>query len=1373
MLVDTGATRTIIRPDIVRGKGKTLTTTVRLRTASGDDITTHGQRRIAMDIGDISIECDVLVAEIMEEVILGMDVIKGYGFQLDMIDDVLRIGSREIPFRECEDAKIRVLLTEDVELRGQAETIVSGYLDRDLRNSDIRLVEPVNDKNLGKGLLVGKTLVRGRKEVPVRILNTNMYSVTLKKNTILGESCSVMSVTGSIDDGQNTTHKGSKCSQKLLEVLTSSCTNLEPGHMKEVKKLIEEYCDVFAIDDSQMGRTNLVKHPINTGNADPIRQHPRRLPIAKRDDAERIIKDMHDQGIIEPSDSPWSSPVVLVKKKDGSTRFCVDYRRLNEVTKKDCYPIPRIDDTLDTLSGSRWFSTLDLKSGYWQVELDAKDKEKTAFTIGAGLWQFTVMPFGLCNAPATFERLMETILRGLSWKTCLVYLDDVIVFGRTFDEHLRNLRGVFERLRTANLKLSPKKCHIFKKEVKYLGHVVSEAGVSADPDKVKVVREWPTPTDKHQVRSFLGLCTYYRKFVLGFANIAKPLTKLTEDGRDFVWDADCQDAFGRLKQALTTAPILSYPQTSGKFILDTDASNTAIGGVLSQVQNGQEKVIGYFSKVLSKPERNYCVTRRELLAAVKSMEHFYKYLYGREFLLRTDHAALKWLLQFKNPEGQVARWIERLQEYNFTVEHRAGKSHNNADALSRRPCPSDCKHCSKIEEKEFCLRTTVMNEDWLPKTLQKDQEDDPELKLLLDWKTKGQRPRWEDVSPLNSRVKSYWAQWDSLILEDGLLKRSLETEEGASARNQLVIPRSRVPEVLRKLHDETSGGHFGIKKTLEKVRERFYWVNCKEDVKDWCRKCRLCASSNGPRGGRRAPMRQYNVGSPLERVAIDIAGPFPETEDGNKYILVAMDYFTKWVEAYAIPNQEASTVADVLVKEMFSRFGVPLELHSDQGRNFESSLFQGVCELLGIKKTRTTALHPQSDGMVERMNRTVGKYLTKVVSDHQRDWDKYLHLFTMAYRSSVQESTGETPACIMFGREMRLPCDLEFGCKPGVEIAGGDYVSNLKGRLHYIHERVRQNLQIASDRMKTRYDSKAAEGGFKAGDLVWLYNPQRRRGLSPKLQKDWEGPYKVIKRINDVVFRIQKLPKGKKRVVHVNRLAKYEADYDSRDETRRINTLKKEQEEMSFDRFMANYGETGRARFGITTEQQQDLFSVPEEYSLAHCVAEDLRMSRGIASVFRKKFGRVSELVDQQPRSGRTLRLSDGERHLFYLVTKRFSHGKPTYGVMWDTLLNLRSELTSLGVKKLAVPKLGCGLDQLNWRIVRNMLEVIFQRTGIQILVCSFNPRGCSAAGKTVECYFQQQGRCRMGDTCRFSHSFQGVRRPNVLRRGQCNVRAP
>ncbi|CAK1579090.1 unnamed protein product [Parnassius mnemosyne] len=331
-----------------------------------------------------------------------------------------------------------------------------------------------------------------------------------------------------------------------------------------------------------------------------------------------MIEGMVKDGVIEPSSSPWCSPVVLVKKKDGSMRFCVDYRRLNDVTKKDSYPLPRIDDTLDMLTGVKWFNTLDLKSGYWQVKIDPKDKEKTAFSTGKGLWQFKVMPFRLCNAPATFERLMKLVLTGLIGDACLVYLDDIIIVGRTFEEHLQNLERVLMKIQSANLKLSPKKCSLFKRQVSFLGYVVSEEGIRTDPEKIVAVEEWPVPKDKTQ-----------------------------------------------------------------EFIVDTDASDRGLGSVLSQGNGDQEIVIAYFSKSLSKPERNYCVTRRELLAVVKSLQHFSKYLLGRKFHLRTDHAALKWLLQFKNPEGQVARWIELLQEYDFVIEHRSGKSHGNADAFSR------------------------------------------------------------------------------------------------------------------------------------------------------------------------------------------------------------------------------------------------------------------------------------------------------------------------------------------------------------------------------------------------------------------------------------------------------------------------------------------------------------------------------------------------------------------------------------------------------------------------------------------------------------------------------------------------------------------
>jgi hypothetical protein len=307
------------------------------------------------------------------------------------------------------------------------------------------------------------------------------------------------------------------------------------------------------------------------------------------------------------------------------------------------------------------------------------------------------MPFALCNAPATFERLMETVLRGLTYESCLVYLDDVIVIGSTFEEHLLNLRKVFERFRDARLKLNPGKCHLLQREVKYLGHIVSPEGISTDPEKLKAVREWPAPKDKHEVRSFLGLCTYYRRFISGFANIAKTLTKLTEQKKIFQWTPGAETAFQTLKGALCTAPVLAYPQPGERFIVDTDASNFGIGGVLSQVQDGQERVIAYYSQTLNKAEKNYCVTRRELLAIVRTLEHFHKYLYGQPFYLRIDHSALIWLMSFKNLEGQTARWIQRLQEYNFTSEHRQGRRHNNADALSRRPCQDECAHCHKVE----------------------------------------------------------------------------------------------------------------------------------------------------------------------------------------------------------------------------------------------------------------------------------------------------------------------------------------------------------------------------------------------------------------------------------------------------------------------------------------------------------------------------------------------------------------------------------------------------------------------------------------------------------------------------------------------------
>lgn len=479
----------------------------------------------------------------------------------------------------------------------------------------------------------------------------------------------------------------------LQDIYTRTKHSIDEEHHLTVAKLLNEYSDVFSKGDHDIGSTNKIQHSIHTTCAAPIRQRPRRPPMGQRDEVDKQIQDMLDRGIITRSTSPWSSPIVLVDKKDGTKRFCVDYRLLNKHTIKDSFPLPSIAESLDALDGAKYFCTLDLASGYWQVPLDNDAKLKSAFVVPGGLYQFEVMPFGLCNAPSTFERLMENILTGLQWKILLIYLDDVIVFGSTVQEVLDRLTIVLDRLREANLKLKPKKCHLFQTEVLYLGHVVTAEGVKTDPSKVEAVKTWPTPTNPTDVRSFLGLASYYRRFIYQFSEVVKPLTNLTKKDQPFIWSSDCEKAFSTMKELLTTTPILAYPRRDAEFTLDTDASNFAIGAVLSQVQDGKERVIAYASKTLNQAEQNYCVTRRELLAVVVFLKHFRHYLYGQRVTVRTDHGALRWLFNFKNPEGQLARWLEVITQYQLTLEHRAGRVHSNADGMSRRPC----KQCQRLE----------------------------------------------------------------------------------------------------------------------------------------------------------------------------------------------------------------------------------------------------------------------------------------------------------------------------------------------------------------------------------------------------------------------------------------------------------------------------------------------------------------------------------------------------------------------------------------------------------------------------------------------------------------------------------------------------
>ena len=1199
-LVDTGSNITILSPAVmekISAPRRPVLENVenRMILADGSAKPFRGKGTFELEVEGRRVLQEVWVADIELEGILGMDFVRRYGCQivvasggqLELFIPKLKGGSVnggkpatgvELNNYRC----LRVVVEDTVLVPANSEMITAAKV-LDKCDGGLAILEPTLHFVQHSKLLVGRSLVRMDGPIPICLLNPTPYARWVYKNT-LAALCEP--VAEDLPDGEpwfrqsETEVRLARESQvkewehqdqerslplELEELLNRSTDGLDDEQIGVLTDLLNEYQDVFATSKNPFSRTSITQHRIVTGETKPIKQAPRRLPLHLKEKAEEEIEKMLAKGIIEPSSSPWSSPVVLVKKKDGTIRFCIDYRKVNGVTVKDSYPLPRIDDCLDALSGSQWFCTLDLASGYWQVEMEEKDKEKTAFSTGSGLYQFNVMPFGLCNAPATFERLMERVLVGLPWQILLIFLDDVIVHAKTFEEVVRRLRLVFERLQSANLKLSPKKCVLFQKKVTFLGHVVSEDGVSTDPSKTEAVSTWPVPRSVAEVRSFLGLTSYYRRFIYQYAHIAKPLHELTESGKEFLWTEACDKAFCTLKKNLTSTPVLAYPTLDDLFILDTDASGVAIGAVLSQVQNGTEKVIAYFSRALRRAERNYCTTRRELLAVVEGIRHFHHYLYGRKFTVRTDHGALQWLMSFKDLEGQMARWIEILGTYDYEVVYRPGAKHGNADALSRQPCSyGECGFCDRIEAKHkpegdsFCGAVTrngslghslaasssqemdLWIEGIAGEELQKEQRCDPILSPVISWLESGQgRPKWEQISSLSPEIKGYWAQFERLILKEGILYCKWEV---ASLRHEqslkLVIPKVLQEKVLLLLHDSVTAGHLGVKKTLQRVKQRYYWCGSSRDVKAWCRNCPKCSSRRKPQKKFQAPLQVYNVGAPLERLAIDVLGPLPETDQGNRYILVVMDYFSKWVEALAMPEQSAATVAHLLVTEVISRFGVPLQIHTDQGRNFESVLFKEVCRLLDIEKTRTTPLHPQSDGMVERLNRTLEAMLSKFVQENQRNWDRLLPLLAMAYRSAIHESTGCTPNELMFGRDVRLPVDLMFGSPP-VPVTPPDstaFAWQLREQVSKIHQLARDNLNIASRRQKRLYDQRSRANSYREGEKVWLYNPQSKKGRSPKLQTPWEGPWEVTKQVTDVVYRIQKTPRGKPKFVHHDRL---------------------------------------------------------------------------------------------------------------------------------------------------------------------------------------------------------------------------------------------
>ena len=1146
---------------------------------------------VNIKVGEWEVVETIVSAPIEEDMLLGLDFLCKHGMAIDFSTNMIRFKDQVIRARvegdgggNQEEAVRQVSLKNKIKIPPNSVVYCIGWVDSPMGKPFV--FAPDNGKI---PCLMPFTFHRGGQCILMQCVNDTNKAMAIEKGVCLGTAMEGEEVRAHDEKKRADTVKV-RLTKKLLDkevqgelpehlvaLYERSCEGLNEDQMRQLKRLLIEYQDVFASHEFDLGCFTAVEHEIDLENNVAFREKMRRTPPGMEGEEEKHIKEMMDAGVIKHSESPFASAPVLIRKKDGKLRYCIDFRKLNSLTRKVCFALPLVSDCVDSLAGNKFMSTLDMASGYWQVRIKPEHGERTAFITKYGLYEFVRMPFGLCNAPSTFQRAMNLVLRGLTWKSALAFLDDVMVLGKTFEEHLANLEEVLGRFRQYNLKLKPKKCAFFRTKAKFLGRIVGENTVEIDPETIKPVSDWPVPKCTRDVESFLGFVNYHRDHLPNLAKVAGPLYDLTGKKTNFKWGEEQEQAFGELKNLLVSPQVLAIPQKEGMFVLDCDASNGAVGGELSQEQGGVLRPVGFGSKKLSPLQRRYCTTRKELLAVVTFTRQFRHYLIGKPFLVRTDHNSLTWLMRFKNIEGQLARWMEELQQYDMQVVHRKGVLHQNADSLSRQseyqvecdcyragkkleslPC-GGCRYCQRMMEtwerfedevddvvplatKEFLnsvsvrrLVTLEAGNNWMggmsKEEWREGQQKDKSIQTITEWVENQVAPSQEDWQSQSKEVKDLWKGREQYFLEEGILWKKWEGENGT--KNKLVVPKGLRELVMTLGHENVMAGHFASEKTLDKVREHYFWPGMTGDIETFVKGCLSCAKNKGGRKVR-APLAMFTAGAPMEKVHIDIVGPLPKSKKGNVYILVIVDQFTKWVEALPLPEQSAETVARAMVDEFITRMGCPEMIISDQGANFESRLFAQVCELLEIAKKRTTPYHPSANGQVERYNQTIIQMVRCAGLGKQSEWDEKLPLLVSAIRSTVNSTTGFTPNMLMLGREVRTPLQLMLPVKQRENKELLQYVQQLKGDMEMAHEKARDGLKRGQMRQKAHREPKANSPEYGVGDIVMLVNSASRVGESKKLSEKWLGPYLITQVISPILYRVS--TRKAEKVVHVERL---------------------------------------------------------------------------------------------------------------------------------------------------------------------------------------------------------------------------------------------
>lgn len=1016
--------------------------------------------------------------------------------------------------------------------------------------------------------------------------------------------------------------------EKMLEDMKKSNTKFDEHQWKRLISLFDKYKHVFSTGDDDIGYCDVLHHKFNMNDHTPVCLPHRRIPYNHHGEVKEHIQNLLKAGIIRESSSPYAAPITLVRKKCGSMRMCIDYRLLNKKTNFDAFNIPRVEEAIEALKGSKYYSALDMAQGYHQIPIEEGDRFRSAFRVGTGgLYEWNRLPFGLKNSQSCYQRVMNIIFGDKAFEILIIFVDDLLLYSETIDQHIDRLELVFKRLSDHGLKVKPSKCHFFKRSVKYLGHRVSEEGVSTDEDKIKLVKEWKIPESEDELRSWLGFVGYYRRFIRNFSQIAHPLHRLlTSFNKDkkYIskekkkqnfkdrWKDDCLAAFKDLRERLVTAPILGYPDFSLPFIIEVDASGLGLGSVLSQEQEKGRRVISYASRGLRVSERNmdkYSPMKLEMLGLKWAMtEKFRDYLVGSKTNIYTDNNPLKYVETCKLGATEL-RWMGQLAQFDFQIFYRAGKHNVNCDVLSRiereEPEPEDSdddypinlgnmSHYASlqvqdgyfeldvesmmqdvtestlipVELREEIIRHTngeimdlelaFMNEiesvelpirasslaGYSKSELAKLQREDEFLKSFFYFYDRNKVPEPSDISKQPQPNRRLLWQWSKIEKIDDVLYRKVKDNLG-EITYQLLLPMSLKTLVIQSLHD--SAGHQGIERTLSLITQRCYWRNMRKDIEDYCKKCERCIISKAPTPKIRAPMEHLIAQKPLDILAMDYT-MLEKSSSNLENVLVMTDVFTKFVQAVPTVNQKAVNVAKVLIKEWFYRYGVPRRLHSDQGRNFEGDVIKELCNIYGIKKTRTCPYRPQGNAQCERFNRTLHDLLRSLTEDKKRKWPDYLPNLVFAYNCTIHATTKFSPYYLFFGREPKLiidnlidkePCD--FG-----EQSLRDWSKSHTERLETAFALTLENIKKAAAKRKDLFDRKVFNPDVEVGNTVLLKNHPMGRA---KIQDNWKPLPHMVKDIKGNVVAVQPVDgQGDVKRVHRTEVRKFEkAESESSD----------------------------------------------------------------------------------------------------------------------------------------------------------------------------------------------------------------------------------